>query len=62
MDLEKIIEKLKVILDLSDSSKDLLLKIMIEDVEEYLISLGIEEAKESLIRRLVVLRYNALGS
>ena len=62
MDLEKIVGKLRIILDLSDNSKDPLLEIIIEDVFEYLRSLGIEEPKESLVRRLVVLRYNALGS
>ena len=55
-------EKIKIMLELTDSSKDLLLEMMVEDVTEYLEDLGIKKPKESLIRRLVVLRFNALGS
>lgn len=62
MEVEKIVEKLKVILEISNNLKDLTLSIMVEDVIEYLNRINVKGYSESLVRRLVVLRYNSAGS
>lgn len=63
-----MIEKIKIALQMSitDISKDGLLNLMIEDVQEFILNYcNIKELPgraESLIRRIVVIRYNILGS
>ena len=63
-----MLKKIKIALPTSttDTSKDDLLNLMIEDVQEFILNYcNIKELPgkaESLIRRIVVIRYNIMGS
>ncbi|SHI90161.1 Phage gp6-like head-tail connector protein [Clostridium amylolyticum] len=63
-----MLNKIKIALQMSiaDTSKDDLLNLMVEDVQEFILNYcNIKELPgraESLIRRIVVIRYNTLGS
>lgn len=53
-------------MSIADTSKDDLLNLMVEDVQEFILNYcNIKELPgkaESLIRRIAVIRYNTLGS
>lgn len=61
-----MLNKIKIALDISTKDKDDLLSLMIEDVQEFILNYcNIKELPgkaESLIRRIVVIRYNIMGS
>lgn len=63
-----MLNKIKIALPMSieDTSKDDLLNLMVEDVQEFILNYcNIKELPgkaESLIRRIVVIRYNIMGS
>lgn len=61
-----MLNKIKIALDISAKDKDDLLNLMIEDVQEFILNYcNIKELPgkaESLIRRIVVIRYNIMGS
>lgn len=62
MDVEKIVEKLKIMLEITSNFKDVLLGMIVEDV---IVSLKLytnsENFSESLVRRIAVIRYNCMG-
>ena len=63
-DLEEVLRKLKIVLELQmDNSKDDILKILIEDTAHFIKDYTHREViNEPLLRSLVTLKYNALGS
>lgn len=62
-----LLPKIKLVLGINDfdTSQDVLIQVMVDDVTDYLCNVTKKteaDLPDSLIRRIVVIRYNMLGS